>query len=251
MAGPAMPLKSLDRRAMPSRINSTSSAANGMGPYAISSRSCPVHWNQDGVILFGSIRGIMRVNAAGGKPELVTRFDSGKGEVFHSWPSLLPDGDHFLYTVSAPDAENRGAYVGSLSAGPPRRILPDEANAQYSPMGYLVFNRANNLLAQRLDATRLQLSGEPFVIAQRVATIANFAWGALSTAGSSLVYRAGSGLSVTQMERRDRKGNKLGTIGPAADLSTTAKRSRLRRIAGEAAIFGRNQPAEPGTRNWC
>jgi Tol biopolymer transport system component/DNA-binding winged helix-turn-helix (wHTH) protein len=179
-------------------------------------------WNHDGVILFGSNRGILRVGAGGGKPAPVTRLDAGKGELFHSYPSFMPDGDHFLFTVSAAGADLRGAYIGSLSSSPPRRILPDEINAQYSPLGYLVFNRANNLLAQRFDARHLQLSGEPFVIAQGVATIANFSWAAFSTAGSSLVYRVGSGLSVVQMEWRDREGKKLGTIGPAADFSNPA-----------------------------
>ncbi len=180
-------------------------------------------WNQDGVILFGTNRGVMRVSAAGGEPVLVTRLDSGKGEIFHSWPSFLPDGDHFLFAVSAAAADNHGgSYIGSLSSSTPRRVLPDDTNAQYSALGYLVFNRANNLLAQRFDVKHLQLSDEPFVIAQGVATIANFSWAAFSTASSSLVYRVGSGLSVTQMEWRDRKGNKLGTLGPAADFSNPA-----------------------------
>jgi Tol biopolymer transport system component len=179
-------------------------------------------WNQDGVILFGSNRGVMRVSAVGGKPVPVTRFDNGKGEIFHSWPSFLPDGDHFLYTVSASVAENRGTYIGSLGSDAPHRILPDATNAQYSPLGYLVFNRANDLLAQRFDGTRLELSGEPSVIAQGVATVSNFSWAVFSTAGSSLVYRVGSGLSVVQMEWRDRNGNKLGTVGPAGDFSNPA-----------------------------
>ncbi len=174
------------------------------------------------MILFGSNGGIMRVSAAGGEPAPATHLDSSKGEVFHSWPSFLPDNDHFLFTVSASRPENRGAYIGSLSSAAARRILPDATNAQYNPLGYVVFNRGNVLLAQRFDARRLELTGDPFAVAQGVATLANFSWAAFSTAGSSLVYRVGSGFSVVQMEWRDRKGNRVGTVGAPADYSNPA-----------------------------
>ena len=179
------------------------------------------NWNQDDVILFGSNRGVMRVSAAGGKPAPVTKVDSGNGEIFHSWPSFLP-GDHILFTVSSSRPDRRGAYIGSLSSGAPHLIVRDATNAQYSSLGYLVFNRANDLMAQRFDVKHLRLSGEPFVIAQGVATVANFSWAAFSTAGSSLAYRSGSGLSMTQMEWCDRKGNRLGTAGEPADYSNPA-----------------------------
>ncbi len=176
-------------------------------------------WNRDDVILFGSNHGVMRVSAVGGTPSPMTKVDSRNGEIFHSWPSFLPDGDHILFTVSASRADRRGAYIGSLTSGPPRLIMPDATNAQYSPLGYLVFNRANDLMAQRFDVAHLRLMGDPFIIAQGVATVANFSWAAFSTAGSTLAYRAGSGLSVVQLEWRDRKGNRLGTVGEPADYS--------------------------------
>ncbi len=56
-------------------------------------------------------------------------------------------------------------------------------------------------------------------IAQGIATLANFSWAAFSIAGNSLAYRAGSGLSITQLEWRDRKGNRVGTIGGPADYT--------------------------------
>ena len=176
-------------------------------------------WNQDDVILLGTTRGVMRVNAAGGEPKFVTTLDSAKGEINHSLPSFLPDGEHFLFTVSASRADIRGVYIGSLRSGPSRRILPEATNAQYSPLGYLVFNRAADLMAQQFDVTQLRLSGEPFVIAQGVANITNFLFAAFSTAGRSLVYRVGPTPSVTRMEWRDREGNRLGTLGSPADYS--------------------------------
>ena len=179
-------------------------------------------WNRDNVILFGSNHGVMRVSAAGGTAIPVSRVDSVNGEIFHSWPSFLPDGDHFLFTVSSSRADRRGAYIGSLSSGAPRLIIRDATNAQYNSLGYIVFNRANDLMAQRFDPALLRLSDDPVVIAQGITTIANFSWAAFSTAGSSLAYRAGSGLSITQLEWRDRKGNREGIVGAPADYSNPA-----------------------------
>lgn len=128
-------------------------------------------WNRDGVILFGSSAGLMRVNAAGGKLSLVTTVDNGKGERFHFWPSFLPDGYHFLFTISASTVQRQGIYLGSLSSRQMSRILPDDSNAEYSSAGYLIFNRNGNLVAQPFDSTQLRLSGNPFSIADRVAML--------------------------------------------------------------------------------
>jgi serine/threonine protein kinase/Tol biopolymer transport system component len=180
-------------------------------------------WNRDGVILFGSSAGLMRVNAAGGKLSPVTTVNNGKGERFHFWPSFLPDGDHFLFTISASTVERQGIYLGSLSSGQTSRILPDDSNAEYSSAGYLIFNRNGNLVAQPFDSTHLRLSGNPLSIADRVATLTSpVPMGAFSTAGGSLSYRVGTALSETQMEWRDRKGGRLGTVGLPADYSNPA-----------------------------
>jgi hypothetical protein len=53
-------------------------------------------WTPDGEIVFGSRGtgpGLQRVPASGGVPKLVTAVKEG----FHTLPSLLPDGRHFLF----------------------------------------------------------------------------------------------------------------------------------------------------------
>jgi eukaryotic-like serine/threonine-protein kinase len=178
-------------------------------------------WNQDDVILFGGNGGLMRVSATGGIPVPVTAIDSGKGETFHSWPSFLPDHDHFLFSVAASRTDIRGDYIGSLSSGPPRRILPGATNAQYSPLGYVIFNRAI-LAGPAVRRSHLRLAADPFVIAHGVAGISNLYFSAFSIAGDSLVYRTDSGLSVTRLEWRDRKGKLIGTVCAPADYSNPA-----------------------------
>ena len=54
-------------------------------------------WNRDDVILLGGKRrGLMRVPAQGGAPELVTTLDPRKGELDHIGPVFLPDGRRFV-----------------------------------------------------------------------------------------------------------------------------------------------------------
>ena len=182
-------------------------------------------WNREGVILFAQsgAPGLLRVSAAGGTPVAATRRDISKGETSHTWPSFLPDGEHFLFSVASSRAESRGIYLGSLRSPQVSRILGDESNGQYSPAGFLLFNRNNNLMAQAFDAKRLRLTGDPFPVADKVAVFGNALPGAaFSAAGNSLVYRTGSGLTETQMEWFDRKGSQVGAVGQPADYSNLA-----------------------------
>src|SRR5262249_4307542 len=123
-------------------------------------------------------------------------------------------------TVTSTRAERRGVYWGSLGSSQYTRLLPEDSNAQYSPAGYLLFNRNAALMAQAFDPGRLRLIAEPFPVADKVAQFGSQVPGAsVSVAGTSLVYRAGSGISETQMEWFDRKGQRLGAMAPSADYS--------------------------------
>ena len=55
----------------------------------------------EGLILFQRSRGgtLYGVPDRGGEPRLVTNPDRSKGEYAHMWPSFLPDGHHFLYSI--------------------------------------------------------------------------------------------------------------------------------------------------------
>ena len=70
-------------------------------------------WGANGVIVFAPVAGggLERVSAGGGKPELLTRLDTGRGETEHRWPRFLPDGKRFLYWVQSSNPEHTGIYV--------------------------------------------------------------------------------------------------------------------------------------------
>ena len=186
-------------------------------------------WNRNGDILLGSWGGgsggpLWKLSQAGGAATAVTEVDVAAGELYHTWPTFLPDGSHFLYFRSGPP-EVQGMYVGSLDAKPNeqsrQRILPTAVPAAYAN-GYLFFLRANTLMAQPFDARRLQLLDAPVPVAEPV-QITWFSTGVFSvSSGGALAYRAASAAGTLQLTWFDRQGRTLGTLGPPSTDSSVA-----------------------------
>jgi eukaryotic-like serine/threonine-protein kinase len=137
-------------------------------------------WNNDGVLLFGTLGGLMRVSAHGGTAEQVTQVDAARGEIGHYLPTFLPDGRKFLYLRASPTTDISGIYEGSLDAKPAeqpvRRLvatrsgpifLPASANSQ----SRLLFVQGSTLVSQSFDGEKRELTGEPVPVADRVAVL--------------------------------------------------------------------------------
>lgn len=107
---------------------------------------------------------LLRVSAAGGEPMPVTKLQPG--ERSHRMPSFLPDGRHFTFI---PEGTTE-IFLGSLDSEETKRLQSADSDAVYAPPGYLLFVRQGTLLAQVFDARKLELAGEPFSIAERVAS---------------------------------------------------------------------------------
>ncbi len=123
-------------------------------------------WNQEGVIIFGSAKGLFRLPAEGGTPEAITAVESS--ESGHYWPSFLPDGRRYLFTVWSTDVSARGIYAGTLGSKEKTRVLAAESNTFYSDTGHLLFHRGKAVYAQPFDPASLALSGEPTRVADEV-----------------------------------------------------------------------------------
>jgi len=127
-------------------------------------------WNADNTILFAQSKGIMRVSANGGTPELVIA--SKDGEQFYG-PQLLPDGDSVLF--SAATVADRARWdtarivVHSLSTGARKVVLQGGSDARYVPTGHLVYAFGDELFAVAFDATQLEVTGKPVLVVQGVA----------------------------------------------------------------------------------
>src|SRR5262245_35056431 len=80
-----------------------------------------------GVIIFGpqSLIGLLRTSTTGGEVTQMTTIDRSRQEITHRYPTFLPDGRHFLYSIMSGEKETRGVYVGSLAGTIKRRLMYD------------------------------------------------------------------------------------------------------------------------------
>ncbi len=172
-------------------------------------------WNSDGVILFTPTTAdpLYRVGASGGAATPLTTMDSGQGDTSHRFPYFLPDGRHFLYLIRTggglagsgrkTEEGGNGIYIGSLDS-PERRTLlvSSERRAMYAP-GHVLFVRGGNLMAQRFDAKKLQLAGDPVPVAEQVAVDARWAAAYSVSEDGKLAFQAGgaTGLALTWYDR--------------------------------------------------
>ena len=174
-------------------------------------------WSRDGVILFSPLYGLYRVSQDGGVPtpvatSLVGTRQELQVERTRMSPHFLPDGRHFLFAAPSHRPETRGIYLGSLDSAETRRLLRDESHVAYAPPGYLLFIRDWTLMAQPFDAKRLQITGEPFPVADQLANVVHGMKGSFSVSetGTLAYFRLGHFRQLTWLNRQ---GEELGPVG--------------------------------------
>jgi eukaryotic-like serine/threonine-protein kinase len=193
-------------------------------------------WNRDGLILFSPniSQPLYRVADTGGAATPVTQLDATRQEVTHRWPDFLPDGKHYLYFVRAATPAATGVYLGTLGSDQHSQIIASSTNAVYVAPGYLLFGRADVLVAQPFDNQLMQVTGAPVQIAQNVSMMpaTNYANFAASQTGT-LIYSSGTVEVGRQFYWFDRRGKQVGKLGPPEyasepQLSPEGKRLALR-----------------------
>jgi len=199
-------------------------------------------WNRDGVIVFARSFGdrLYRVSASGGAPTPVTTLDESRKETAHQWPYFLPDGRHFLYLARSVQRENTGVYVGTLDSKERKLLLNADSSVAYAPPGFLLFLRERTLMAQSFDANKLQLTGEPFPIAEQVGSNAVTGRVFFSVSETGVLSFLSSSSPNTQLAWFDRGGKQVALVGmPAVDaalrLSPDEKRLAVSRLDTQAA----------------
>jgi Tol biopolymer transport system component len=173
-------------------------------------------WSSAGVIVFApNATGVLRkVSAAGGAVS-----DAGKlirGEPSQRWPWFLPDGRHFLFASGIGGAGRVAIRLGSLDSTDSTKLLDADSAAIHSA-GYLLFLRVDTLMAQPFDPSS-RLSGEALPVVEHVQSGQLYSLGAFSASLSGLLaYAAGS--AEFELGWFDRKGNRTGTLGEAAQFN--------------------------------
>jgi eukaryotic-like serine/threonine-protein kinase len=202
-------------------------------------------WNQDGLIIFAPniAQPLFQVAAIGGVPTPVTQLDASRRENTHRWPQFLPDGKHYLFFVRAGLPSATGLYLGTVGSDERQRVLTTSSNALYASPGYLLFGRAETLMAQRFDTRRLRFTGEPAIAAQDVSFVPapNFLNFSVSQTGL-LVYSSGAVDVGRQLVWYDRQGKPLSRLGQPEysswpQLSPDGKRLAIRLLTAPAGDF--------------
>ncbi|MGH9389254.1 MAG: TolB family protein, partial [Vicinamibacteria bacterium] len=195
-------------------------------------------WNRDGVMLFAPLSGgpLYRVSDSGGVGVPLTTLDSARQENAHRWPLFLPDGKHFLYVARSANPDHTGIYLRSLDSDESRRLIGAYSSVVYVPP-YLLYVRGETLMAQPFDASRLELTGEPFPVLEKVGSFLAMGKSHLSASENGvLAYRTHSSSYVLPIWF-DRDGIRLGVLGSTADYSNPNLSPDERKLA-----FGRADP---------
>ena len=170
-------------------------------------------WNADNVILFTGDDAILRIFASGGAVSPVTSSSTASLIGTDAAPFFLPDGRRFLYSVGG------AIYVGSVGSRETRKLL-DGAQLPSYANGFLVFGRGNTLMAQRFNADRQELSGEPVALIHQLqmgGAPSSRATYAVSESGV-LAYQ-GSIDEQSMLVLLDRSGKEFGLLSDSADFS--------------------------------
>jgi Tol biopolymer transport system component len=188
-------------------------------------------WCPDGRIVPGSLmRGLVAQSPDGTSPTQLRTFDLAHGEGGQIFPTMLPDGHHFLY-LSEPSSS---IYLASLDSKEATRLLNADSQALYVPPGYLLFVRRQTLFAQRFDLDHLKIIGEPVSVAEGVFSKASYGGDFTASTNGVLAYRAGSVSVTTQLAWVDRTGKRLATVGPPGRYANIELSHDGSRVAMEA-----------------
>jgi DNA-binding winged helix-turn-helix (wHTH) protein/Tol biopolymer transport system component len=205
-------------------------------------------WSRSGVIIFApaSHGGIFRIPDSGGVPVAVTKVDTSI-HTTHRWPKFLPDGEHFIYLAANhfSDASHNGIYRSSLDDQKTEFLVATDADATYES-GYLFYLRKDDLLAQRFDASRGRLEGEPRPTVERVLYDPTI-WKAVFDASNNglMAYQLGVKSIGTQLKWFDRAGKEIGVLGDPGFYWNP----RLSRD-GRKLAFGRAKPSAGYSDVW-
>jgi Tol biopolymer transport system component len=175
-------------------------------------------WNKDNVIIYEpDYRDTLwRINAMGGTPVRLTKFEAGK-HTTHRWPRFLPDGKHFLFfATNHSGGSEQGIYFGSLEDGSYKHVLAADSDAQYAS-GYLLYHLQSELLAQKFDPTTGVLSGDAVPVANMVEYDSG-TWHTTFAASQNglLIYEPGSKILGTDLLWLDHTGKTLRQVAERA-----------------------------------
>ena len=175
-------------------------------------------WGPDGTILLGTYQlskthGIHSVPATGGRLEPVTTIEPEV--LLHASPKFLPDGRRFLLLEWAFDDRKRDVCVASLDSPAPRCFGVRSHYFAGATDRYVVYSRDATMFVHPFDVNTATLSGNPIVIAERLAEDRLGRIGGSVSGSGTLVYQPAA-YRMRQLVWFDRNGTRVAVAGTPA-----------------------------------
>ncbi len=165
-------------------------------------------WAEDGTIAFAPAGGpnvsLVRVSAAGGTPEPLTRLE---GVQTHRYPQTLKGGKAILFTAgNLGNFDEASIIVQQQPDGAQRVVQRGGYYGRYLTSGHLIYVQGGTLFAAPFDLDRLELTGQAVPVVEGVrsgvgAGIAQFAVSANGTLVFQPGQSVGSELPIAWMDR--------------------------------------------------
>jgi hypothetical protein len=191
-------------------------------------------WSPSGVIVFSPLNSgpLMRVNAAGGKPEAVTALEAN--EHGHRFPAFLEDGDHFVYASVPPHNGEFQHPARNRWAGLARTSLLTAQNAPSVASGHLLFMRRGSLVRPEIRSDESCARRRSGVAARRAAR----RWRVTPWPARRSARRATARSPTTRIRRGNSKLVWFDSIGPSAGRRGYASGDVPRRRRGAESQSG-------------
>ncbi len=198
------------------------------------------NWNEDGDIFFGEQdpgKGIQRVSAVGGEPEVLTVPDRENGETNHAWPQFVSGTDTVIFTAVTSPVDDSRIVALSLETGEQKELIRGGFHGRYVDTGHLVYAVGNALRAVAFDIGSLEIVGAPISMVDGVLTkfsgAANFD---ISQTGSLVYFPGSAGTSgLRRLVMVDREGDEDDVSAPPAGYDSPRFSPDGRFIAVEVA----------------
>jgi tRNA A-37 threonylcarbamoyl transferase component Bud32 len=110
-------------------------------------------------------RGLARVAATGGTPEMIVQPDLAAGELAFMAPELLPGGKSVVLTVWTGAGYDQAVITAiDLRSKQRRPLIHGGNNPRFCPSGHLIFSRGAQLMAVAFDPDKLEIYGQPVAV---------------------------------------------------------------------------------------
>jgi len=207
-----------------------------------------ISWDNDETIVFGSDTGLMRVSAAGGKPQALTTIDTKAGDTGHLFAQVLPGGQALLFTIVGTSPATSRIAALDLETHVYRVLVNGAEAGRYVPTGHLVYQRGDALFAAPFDIRRRAVTGSEMPVVEGVS---HFDYTFSQT--GLLVFTPGSSsgssqLVNTTLEWTDRKGVAQPVPAPARAWASLAVSPDGKLVAGTIQVSPSDQSG--GSNIW-